>query len=259
MKKTITSLMALSMVSVASAEVTAHGTSFNVSIDSAKAIQNVASPANTNYEILHWDGDAAWTNASVTNVKGLYFHDNAGLKFNHYSAVTVTYLHIGDGIVMKGSESNVQKQINWSYPGLYKSGFSMSSTEGAWLDINSDFGALISLSNLTNGSVYLNDFGTLSGVTLADSNTVYANALTLSELPTESDLYTVSGTTVTRTLLEGDFSNWNGNVVLSGVADYTVNKTATGLTVTYSGVPEPTTATLSLLALAGLAARRRRK
>jgi len=42
-------------------------------------------------------------------------------------------------------------------------------------------------------------------------------------------------------------------------SSYFVTKDGTGLSVSYKLIPEPTTATLSLLALAGLAARRRRR
>lgn len=49
-----------------------------------------------------------------------------------------------------------------------------------------------------------------------------------------------------------------GNGDITGVYQYKLVNTSAGLTVEYM-VPEPTTAALSLLALAGLAARRRRK
>ena len=58
-----------------------------------------------------------------------------------------------------------------------------------------------------------------------------------------------------------DVANWGGAVYNIGGVDYaaSLQNTGTALSVHFQAIPEPTTATLSLLALAGLAARRRRK
>ncbi len=253
MKKT---LVVLSIIAsgIASAAVTLHDTTFDTTITSAQALQNAGTPTSSNFDIHYFEGQSTWTSGSVNNVQGLYFHDGAGLKFNHHSNVTVTYLYLGTGISFQTGTGNVQGAINWSSSGH---NLQMSNAAGAWVDINDDYGTNISIANMSGGSVYLNEDGTLNS-TLDSSNTVYATAL-FEDAVAGNSLYTDNGDgTYTRTLLSGNYEGWTGDVVMEGAKVEAVNATSTGLSVTYVAVPEPATASLSLLGLAALMLRRRR-
>ena len=100
----------------------------------------------------------------------------------------------------------------------------------------------------------------------SDKNTDIPATLTLGNASSGEVKFATGGSTKTATLnLTGDnlIEIGAGKTVtlaltMSGVKDHNTYSGLTGGSVTYSVVPEPTTATLSLLALAGLAARRRR-
>ncbi len=241
---------------LANASVTLHDTTFDVELTSP--IQNVTSIGTSNCYI---PVDTT-VYGNTTSAGGLYINAGSGLKINNKSTFTVTYLYIDGSVLVQsspGSEAVTANQINWS-DGNGK--FSITSTTGAWVDINANYSSYISLSNMASGSVYLNTVGALTS-TLANSNTVYATALMDLATITSASAYSYDETTqtVTRTLLSGDFSSgtWNSsNVVLSGVSNYTVSATASGLTVSYS-IPEPSAFGLlaGVGALALVAARRR--
>ena len=102
----------------------------------------------------------------------------------------------------------------------------------------------------------------------SDKNTEVPATLTLGEYASSGEVrFENYGSTATATLnLTGDNLIEIGAgksvtlaLTMSGVKENNTYSGLTGGSVTYSVVPEPTTATLSLLALAGLAARRRRK
>lgn len=95
--------------------------------------------------------------------------------------------------------------------------------------------------DMTNVIIYLEGF-TIEGLTsgIYDESS-FALQFAPSEVATLSDSLTVAD------LLAWDY------------AIKTYSQTASGLTISLSNIPEPTSATLSLLALAALAARRRRK
>ncbi len=203
--------------------------------------------------------------SNTSTLTGLWLEDGAGYRNNNYDHnVTITHLGIGNNIVFGGTGVG---QI--SFNNNHHFVMNTATDAGAWLDINASYTASnIDYTGMKNGVFYLNTYGALTGTTvaIANTNTVYATALFSDSY---TGCYTLDGTTVTRTLLSGDFSSWSSlddlksHVVLSGVTDYTVSATATGLSVSYDtsskAIPEPATASLSLLALAGLAARRRRK
>ncbi|MDD6813288.1 MAG: PEP-CTERM sorting domain-containing protein [Akkermansia muciniphila] len=247
MKKTLIALMALA--GVALGDITLHGVTF-VTAPNQGAYQNWNNLGTTNWQLLN-SGNETYGNALT--IGGLYIAENSGLKINNGSKdVSLNYLYIDSIIKFATTTAGAVNSVNWS---TNEANASLNIKNGGWVDINNDYATRISLENMSTGAVYLNTAGSLTlksdgiSYTLADGVAVYA---------------TITDTANVRTLLTGDFSNWNGNVYLmaedntaySGAA-YTWKATETGLQII--AVPEPTTATLSLLALVGLAARRRRK
>lgn len=260
MKKyiTVAALLAAGSAFV-NAEVTIHGTTFTPpsvnALHNAYTTSDIASEANA----LISGNNKYYTNGNKGySYGGFYVASDAGLKFNHTEVVTVTYLYIDKSITMKTGDDSAVGKINWSNTAQGEKGiFKISGDVGAWLDINANYGANISLAGMNDSSsVYLNTFGQLT----TNSGSIYATALTDKAVAEASSAYAVEGDSVVRTLLKGDYSSWNGTVVLDGVSEYNVIKDASGLKVSYV-IPEPSTfgllAGLGALALVGTRRRRR--
>lgn len=253
MKKTLFTLFALAGVAVAdspASSITLHGVVFTAPsgnpLHSAFPSNAAAAAAD-----VYLTGLSYYTNNSKgTAYDGIYLANDAGLKFNHSSSVAVNHLYLGSDIKIKAGTKDSVGQLNWSGQSDALK-LNIGSAADAWVDINANYGTAINVSNMSGGALYLNTAGALTlGAALNEGVTVYA---------------TITDTANERTLLAADFSNWNGNVILQNedgtaynAGAYTWKATETGLKIT-KAVPEPATATLSLLALAGLAARRRRK
>ena len=150
-------------------------------------------------------------------------------------AVTIGSNDYGDGTAFYGTTTNVTA--------------THYSLNGAW----DNGGVKVDPTRFVEGAFNNNHTATISGFTTldADNNVI----LTLSVTGTAPDL--VPGTTtinlgkdfeLNKIAIGGDGANSQNNLLVSNLS---VTTTET--------VPEPATATLSLLALAGLAARRRRK
>jgi len=110
------------------------------------------------------------------------------------------------------------------------------------------------------------------GASITIKNHTFESALTLNATLLNAAAAGESGVLTTRALLklqnvtagtiEGHFGEgWTnvGDGEVTGAMQYKLTTTDAGVFVSYMVIPEPATATLSLLALAGLAARRRRR
>lgn len=257
MEKTIIALLALGSAAMA-ADVTVNDVTFTTT-DLSKGFQNWTDRATNNYYIT---GAVAWGNGNAgLDFGGLYVANDGGMKFNvANSDITVKYLYLMSGVEIGAtSGSSIVGEINWTN----NSGANFVMADGGWVDINAAYGDKIDASDMTSGSIFLNDAGSLTLSALGNGVTVHANVTAGED----------------RTLISGDMSNWAGNLALktagnsfalvdSGqliwatgeLENIKINATAEGLSYSFEtpAVPEPTTATLSLLALAGLAARRRK-
>ncbi len=263
MKKTIIALIALSpgfaVAGDSSTSLSLHEVIF--SAPQQQALHNAFSTnADANSANMYLSGQAYYTNDKKgTTYDGIYLASDSGLKFNHGTSITVSHLYIASNIIMKKGTDFVEGQLNWSNTND-STKLKISEKVGSWVDINADYGIGIDISAMTDGALYLNTGGALTLQYTSDNKTY-----TDYTLANGVDVYaTITDEANVRTLLTGDFSNWSGTVYLMTAdntvyngSNYTWKATAEGLEIVT--IPEPTTATLSLLALAGLAARRRRK
>ena len=211
------------------------------------------------------------------------------------SAETLTFEVVRDtnAITFEFAEVTAQEIMtltytNWTYSGggsnnvgswqtpkneAYQNSFSpdaqlRDSTQGATLPdswtmnftVTNNSGADITLTGFT-----FDTYGYFGGG--EDRNTVAKVTLTLNKVTTELFELGKQGATTTATLtFTGDNAitigakdSVNLALTMNGADPYNTYTGITAGSVTYAIVPEPATATLSLLALAGLAARRRRK
>ena len=251
MKKTLITLLALCGV-VAAADIELHGITF--SEPTAQGLMNQTNVENAN---LYLTGETLyWSDQHNRSFSGLYVASDGALRINNTNEkITVNYLYLASDVTIGADKAQAVGDVTWNWALTEASCIQIQATNGGWVDINNDYDIRINLSSMESGAVYLNTAGALTlssggnDYTLNNGVNVYA---------------TITETANVRTLLSGDFSNWNGtvhlmtadNVAYNGT-EYTWKATAQGLEIV--AVPEPATATLSLLALAGLAARRRRK
>ncbi len=158
----------------------------------------------------------------------------------------------------------------------------ISVGEGSTFDITVDGDIKDGQNYTVNGTMILNatddadlqairlTLGDNASFTLKNSSYTTGNE---GSVTLNANLFGVDGEITTRTLIQYENASigldliscnfgegWTnvGDGEVTGIYQYKLVNTSTGLTVKYM-VPEPTTAALSLLALAGLAARRRRK
>ena len=294
MKKNCYLLCALAAASLACAEaetpttVTLHDVVFQA-VTVHSGLQN-QSPASSHFYIpgeFTTEGNLGVA-ATPNTLQGLYMEANSGLKLNGNSGtVTVSHLYLAPTIKVQGAVTNTtinKGEVSWGSSSSTPT-FSLSNAAGSWLDINANYGSNITTASMSGGTVYLNELGHLNS-TLSTGNTLVASAVTeQAVLQGNTALFQISEvagtdyTLITRTLMTGDFSSWDAaaleSVQLEGytysadlatatgyttedLSKYFVTANSNGLSVSYL-VPEPTSTALSLLALASLAARRRRK
>ena len=158
------------------------------------------------------------------------------------------YAHGGGYIGMANVEKygHLHSEINWVYPTT----FYTSSNAMNWVWSNSGDYQLHSLISRTSGGGMAQTGSEGMFVTLSVTDTGSTISLAFPNYSTTSIIktgYVIDLADVV--LLDGTSDEFNEGV--TGISHASITYTPT--------IPEPTTATLSLLALAGLAARRRRK
>lgn len=249
MKKTLITLLALCGVAAADSTATPVASVTDYTVTGSGAIS--LSDATSDWSAFSNKLDAAegftlqitltdWTCANGP----LFYFSTAGVddSTNETSLVTIGYT-TGNNIA------------NWTGATVFNSA-SGSATSGN-----------VTYSNITNKDLPSHD--TLSNSKLQDTISLFVTgkngAITLYEVDTSFNLVEIAKTTnvTTGTAQSIVFSQWtdatgkqNGNRATIDIVGYKGVLTTTQMTAL---IPEPTTATLSLLALAGLAVRRRRK
>lgn len=167
-------------------------------------------------------------------------------------------LTIGEGghAWQQGTTVNMDTVVDNGQMTVYKGSFDSLTMENGKLDIrgNVTTGAL----TLNEGEVLINSGCVIDlageDLILSDKVAITVNVSNLEEAITENyTLFTNIGE-VSGSPLEVTFQNYEGTETQKAALTYNADGS-----VTVSAVPEPATATLSLLALAGLCARRRRK
>lgn len=249
MKKTIIALFALTGAAYG-ATLDLHGTTFKTP-DTITGFQGNSGYQSSNYLITEYTYGNLGTNPQVG---GLHITGDGCFRLNGtWNNLSINYLYIesSDAVIADGLSGGIPANTALGWANTTSAMVTVNNN--GWVDINNSFDR-INVNSMQNGSIYLNTNGALTlgdGNSLQNGVTVYA---------------TITDTANERTLVTGkDLSNWAGNVILQNAdgteynaGEYTWEATATGLQI-IKAVPEPTTATLSLLALAGLAVRRRRK
>ncbi len=292
MKKTfITTLLSLGFVVAANAAVVTltDGSSDNYTVGT----DNVGTPVSTgSYTIYGTLTDAGHVTVAPTDPQtgvtytNAYFYgdQNPGQGLTSHSLCQVS--SSGDASSISGANITVSGQFDVRHVSLAGSNVTVQS--GAVLQSRNNSNFTLTLGTLSveaggkvasNGGANVSYTGAID-LALGDTLTSYdATSKTLSTTALYGVMQTgasltldLSGVTALSSYKMGDsFTLELTNLTQASGFDTTGNFTATGWDVVYntaSGktsltltktIPEPTTATLSLLALAGLAARRRRK
>lgn len=270
MKKVHTLLVALFASAMASfADVDLHDVTFTMDlVNGGHNNNNDNRDSDKNYQV---DGNQ-YVGGEINAYGGFYIADGQGLKFNLKKDITVTHLYIGPSVKIVTRNDNVaMNEINWSDETHM---FSINS--GGWVDVDAYYDFGIKLGNMTAGDIYLNGNGGIaSDMNAGFAGTIHAG-LSIGGTPTLLTRVLIAGNFSGRDLTGYNFDfggyklDTTGNLAAltsgSGVEElsafvgkYIVFADRDGIKVSYVVVPEPAAATLSLLALAGLAARRRRK
>ena len=165
---------------------------------------------------------------------------------------------IGDGgsITQQGTSVNMDTVVDGGQITMYRGFFDSLTLEDGKLDVRGSVttGAL----TLDGGELVINSGCSIDlngeGLILSDKVAITVNVVNMDDALTGNyTLFTNMGQ-VSGSPLEVTFQNYEGTATQKAALTYNADGS-----VTVVAVPEPTTATLSLLALAGLCARRRRK
>lgn len=259
MKKTLIALLTLSGMAMG---IEIHGLTFEASL--ASPMQNTANTNQNFYVDTIYSGN--WKAVDVYG--GFYVTAKGGICTNNKpnSHMSLTFLYLDPSVVFATGNTATAGQIVW--PAGVDSYYGITSTSGAWVDINAAYGSNIHVDAMSGGTVYLNEKGSLTS-TLSEGNEVHATMLTTDYEGVAGYMLDEETQTLIRTLMVGDFSSWTSpetGIVLDNIDKLDPSKVSyladeTGLYVKYDmgqKTPEPTTGTLSLLALAGLCIRRRK-
>lgn len=165
---------------------------------------------------------------------------------------------IGDGgsITQQGTSVNMDTVVDGGQITMYRGSFDSLTLEDGKLDVRGSVttGAL----TLDGGELVINSGCSIDlngeDLILSDKVAITVNVVNMDDALTGNyTLFTNMGQ-VSGSPLEVTFQNYEGTATQKAALTYNADGS-----VTVVAVPEPTTATLSLLALAGLCARRRRK
>ena len=252
MKKTLIALMALA--GVATGATTTTEWSFDNTLSSTGGVEA------TGTWVAGQNGNAAATYGTDTTYGTYLILDNAG-----YVKVSNTYWSTGDGKLQLGSaDTSFTISAVVSFDAIPAAGTQVfilgtSNNHDEGFAFTLDGGKL----GITAKSVAHH---TLSSMDALSANTWYTLSVTYDASTNEAD-FSVNGTSVGTYTVPAD-AGFDPAEANTGLA---IGSASTGQTqglwsgkiaslsiTTTAPIPEPTTATLSLLALAGLAARRRR-
>ena len=178
-------------------------------------------------------------NKSVIWSSGTYFGASNIVTLGKNSILTLT---AGGNLNVNTFEIGGGSKVNWS--NAYALGFGRSLTINYGTFSADSYGQF----NITTGQALWYNSHTVSLVGTLDFANVSPGEGTI-------ELYTLSGR------CEGLNLDYSGLNIINANKDVTceIKQVNNGVTITYNVIPEPATATLSLLTLAGLATRRRRK
>ena len=178
------------------------------------------------------------------------FQNGANITIDETSALTI-YSYYG------GYDSG---RINLNNKGSFTLGYSLRTQEGEGFYMNLYDTGIVTLKAQNTGSM---NYAKVSAITaMLTGSKAGIQERVLVDLATDQISFDGTETTYTFTDANGVAMTEVDSLEALSTAtapSYFVTKDADGIKVSYVTIPEPTTATLSLLALAGLAARRRRK
>ena len=235
--------------------------------------------------ILAMSGMAMGLTLTEKDITG-YVHVEGDTYADWNTNFTITALQNGDftfSDALIGSTTTIKENNNDTTRTVTTVAITLDASKLATVTSNS---ALLTLNGTADTGIGFTTDRKASTMWITDSNTNYTYFSVNSVLPTTGDItltfsFSHSGTTLYVGNTYDTHSNLKGNI--GSVASMTLSAYAVGALksiTTYAGVaslrdtdlsssaaslnankaiPEPTTATLSLLALAGLAARRRRR
>ena len=284
MKKTIIALMALTGLSVAADDV--------VNIDFGRQTTTTDGYYNV---FVDDDQNFAWNANVPVYVHGATSETSSHQLLLGEQNITMTYVHSTDQWNVSGMglcpTLTPSEESDWKNPfsAELPSGVTGNVKDGLTTQTNDEAGGgkhVLTFSGLAAGTYSLSAFGgyygkegmsaitvSLNGTLTADwsSMTYGSNAWGALTSTDSASSITLSQSGSTSTINRGYYFTADQIVVgEDGILELTIHGTTTGANnngkyrtplnyVSLKMVPEPTTATLSLLALAGLAARRRRK
>ena len=203
-----------------------------------------------NFTLEGWSLDLYLSNnADITFQRIMKFQGGSNINIDETSSLTI-YSYYG---------GNDGEDINLNNKGSFTLGYSIRTQGGNGFKMNLfDTGVVNLVAQNTTGANYAkvaSISAILTGTELGVQERILvnkANGVSFDDTTTLYSFTDINGNAMTKV---GSLEE----LTAATAPSYFVTKDDNGIKVSYVTVPEPTTATLSLLALAGLAVRRRRK